>query len=1100
MSQEALVVDYNHTTVYFEDAGNAVGATTSTTVRAGLGVPGANDGYVKKFGAPYPISNTLVGTIIPVPRSDGGGVNQWSYELRSVATDALLGTLTDSFGASAYVDGAVLASPEQLYIKLVVTAGTATPNGGDTLTIFTDIDPAGLAVRAPGESAAATINPWVYVAGGGATFYDADLKHGGYRHTPVNGSAQFHYWSVQAAITNVFAGAGTIVEVLDSESYENNSSSEGLQPITKASVFVQASLGQAPTLTRGVGARTTKEISIPLGFYHNGTAIYFNENGTPGGIGTWQDPMDDPNSACTAAAAAAKSAVYGGGGATTSYIFDTSVVGSVVQAGNFILDTEYGYVPTLYDPTGTGVQQTVAGAAVYGFKIIGAGRNQGVWGNAVDTFVRDCTIIGFEHGVHVTGNNDIAAQRCEIYNCTHGVYSQANANVTYTVRFNNIHDCQTGVRLETTGGGVTFNLSSFTGNVIWSCSSACFALDGSNAIADVTGTWEHNTFYGTGSYGFYSLWGWMGLDIDSTIFEGFTNHGVFIGEAPIIPGDWNCFFNNATNWNGFFNPTNNSTNDPTLNDPANNLFGISSRSSCYHTGLASSDRGAVRRIVALSANGIELNGLILDGHGVWFSGVEQTGALDTGTLKWCTVKDCAGIAVDPFTSGSSVMTVANVLVYNANTGFAFPQFANTIDESIVHSCTRDAVWCNEDNQGFNHVVFAKSGWGLYANGTGISVRNCITYGNANYGIFSTRFMYILHSCINDGVNSNVDITDASNIQSNPFFVDIDAGEEDFHIRTIEGGYPFDSRCKNAADDDYDMGAYLLTRGVTDETWGSYQFRSKSFDVREGYAPKSSTSFEDARGSSRSAAKSHRRRFQLRWNASSFMSKPTEENVDRKMIEYVSSLIETDENQKTSEQTTVRLHFRAAEYMLPGDEDNPGSTYPGVVDADDVYIYRSGSNWRPNEWKGYHVTNKWASYANGVLTAAARTLASAAAGWTVDRWAGYWVRQGIYYYRIFSNTADTLTLSDPYGRLTDEASGFSFSIQSSHKILRNDASYLYLYDELGQLIDGTYEFFIDFIVCRVSARELSIQRRLSRFDKRFNEVPNRVDFEEAGTCP
>jgi len=361
-------------------------------------------------------------------------------------------------------------------------------------------------------------------------------------------------------------------------------------------------------------------------------------------------------------------------------------------------------------------------------------------------------------------------------------------------------------------------------------------------------------------------------------------------------------------------------------------------------------------------------------------------------------------------------------------------------------------------------------------------------------------------CINDGVNANV-FLDGTNFQLNPLYVNVDAGEDDFHLRTLEGGYPFESPCKGAASDGYDIGCYLMDRAVEDWTWETHELAHSSFTINEQVSAKGATSFVNSDGDQKMSSVSHRRRFILNWTPASAMDDEDGENRDRKTLEYISSLIQTEENGLASNQGLVRLHFRPREYIYPGVEIDVcdtsivhGTAVTGTIDADDATIYMAAGDFVRNEFKGYHASLRWYHSLVGVVNAAAETIAVAGAPWVANEWAGYWVRQGIYYFYILSNTVNTLTVSDPYDRLVDVAANFEFYIESYHKVLRNDAMYLYLNDPDGQLLSGSYEWFIDFIVCRLTSSDAEIQRQLgSRIDLRFDASLARLEFEEAGIC-
>jgi hypothetical protein len=277
---------------------------------------------------------------------------------------------------------------------------------------------------------------------------------------------------------------------------------------------------------------------------------------------------------------------------------------------------------------------------------------------------------------------------------------------------------------------------------------------------------------------------------------------------------------------------------------------------------------------------------------------------------------------------------------------------------------------------------------------------------------------------------------------------------------------------------------------------------KSWSVNETLVGKGVVSFEDEEGSFKASAMSHRRRFSIRFAETSAMAER-----DRKMIEYFTTLVQTDENDLRSNEALVRIHFRPREYVYPGTATNPcappvhGAAAACQVDATDAWLYHAGGGYVTNEFKGYHATIRWTDeITNGVVDAAAATITSAGAGWIVDEWMGYWVRQGQYYFYILSNTATVLTVSDPFGNLVDVAANFAFYIQSSHKVVRNDANYLYLDDAEGLLRDGNFNFFVDFILCRIRRPEVAIQRQMgSRMDIRYDEIPDRLDVEEAGLC-
>ncbi len=119
---DRIVLHFKHTRVYLNTEINAVGATTSQTLRT-IPTPAGDIAYVRKFGEAYTVTNVVDATI-STPRSDGGGANIWKWELRGADTDTLYGYVTDENGASAFTAGSSVSTAEQLICKLVWIQGT----------------------------------------------------------------------------------------------------------------------------------------------------------------------------------------------------------------------------------------------------------------------------------------------------------------------------------------------------------------------------------------------------------------------------------------------------------------------------------------------------------------------------------------------------------------------------------------------------------------------------------------------------------------------------------------------------------------------------------------------------------------------------------------------------------------------------------------------------------------------------------------------------------------------------------------------------------------------------------------------------------------
>lgn len=1094
MSEEKLRLDYRQNPQYEEDDLNVVGATTSTTLRTGLAVPGVNDAYVKKYGTQYPVLDVM-DAVVNIPRGGGGGGAAVTLRYRIFAADGtLLGTITDN-GASAYVDGAAVAANTDIYI-ILDTQAPGVPSGpvaGDTITLTTNID-AGLTVVLSQESISfgGQAITW-YVSSSGSTYYDSAYKYGGYRHVPVLGSAKYPYFGLQAALGAIGGGGGTIIEVLDSESYET--SFFGLT-LNIAGMTLQSSLGQTPMLVQGRGARISRYSTQ----YHNGTAIYYNENGNNANTGLWQSPKATASGAW-AAKGVAQDVVYGGTGATTY----GSIVDSVTMNAADVLFADHEYVPTIENstPSTRTIHQTVAGAIVDGFIIRGsAGSVQGVASATVNIAAQDCTFTGCYQAFAAV--NNITSERCHIYGCSIAFYEGGNAP-TFTIRNNLIHDCWQGLWRY---AGAGQSLGNIEDNVFYRISEYAIYFQ----TGDFNGGLANNTVHDC-KRGVHAANGLTG-NVEEHIFHECSEFGVWAGGA--ITENYCCYYLCGAATGGVGPHTNNFpiVSDPLFSDADAGWLGLQPGSSCLRADAAGTgDIGAEWNIINQTANGVTVDNFYVYGmhhmnKAFWYSGgfPHPTGL----TLKWLTVYGFNGTTLEFPSNAISTIAIDNSIITDNGVGIYFGDDSNSVSECLIYKNRRHGVYCGTGSQTISHCTFHQNEHSIYlgATATNITIIDTIISNSSLYEIYSPIFVAPTYCCIDGTVSSSVDTSDPSNIFANPLFIDTTTiGSEDYHLRTTEGGYSFESPAKDAASDSYDMGCYLIDREVTDWTWETYELAHHSWTLDERSVAKGAATFPNSDGDQKMSAISHRRQFTLRWNPTSAMDVESGPNRDRKFLEYISSLVQTDENGLASNQGLVRLHFRPREYIYPGTEIDVcdddivhGTAATGTVDADDATIYMATGNFVPNEFKGYHASIRWYESAVGVVNAAAETIAVAGAPWVVNEWAGYWVRQGMYYFYILSNTVNTLTVSDPYDRLVDVAANFEFYIESYHKVLRNDDIYLYLHDPDSQLIDGSYEWFVDFIVCRLRSSDADIQRQLgSRIDLPFDATVGRLEFEEAGIC-
>ena len=243
----------------------------------------------------------------------------------------------------------------------------------------------------------------------------------------------------------------------------------------------------------------------------------------------------------------------------------------------------------------------------------------------------------------------------------------------------------------------------------------------------------------------------------------------------------------------------------------------------------------------------------------------------------------------------------NLVYYNGN-GIALAYGGNTLTENIMYSNSGINLYFNRAVNVINHNVFYGAQYGIYlgSSSANIIIKNSIFHQNSLYGIFSEIAITIIYCCITDAVNSNVDITDSSNISDNPLFININEGEENFNIKTLENGDLLDSPCKDAGESD--IGAYTITRSTLSDVFKKYELAYNPLELNPEINPKGLIDQEGVRGGSHLYAKEHKRLFPLNWGTSQLSSETL-----RLTMALMNKLIQTRKNQYSKEQTRIRFH-------------------------------------------------------------------------------------------------------------------------------------------------------------------------------------------------
>jgi hypothetical protein len=1066
MSGERVQIDYSKLIDYKADDLNQVGAGTDTGLRD-IPSPSGTTYHVKKSGTIYGITQITNG-VVNTPRTIFGD----EIRYRFYSGGYLLGTLQDKNGGSNWVAGGVTSNLNGIRIEITdVTGNPTTVVNGDTLTITTDVDGGGLTVYLPGQTYNGNVfSHNLYLSASGSTYYaetstDQTMIHGGYRHTPTGTSK---YPDIDITTCYARCGANDGVQIDDNEAYEEE------LDLDTAITYLFSQDGNNPKSTMGVGARITREMSQ---VYNNSNAVYFNENGNNGTADvdfSWQLPYADITTAI--ANRGTRNVIYGGVGAGGTGLFTESI-----NIAGITLEPEYGYIPRIKGNITAGSD----GAEVRGFEVEGEITMSNVSGNIYDN-----NIFNSSTGIDVS---NIAVETWnikhnKIYNCEKGIQFRNGADCTFNFDKNNIYSNTKGIEHVnvTSPDNFTINIE----NSIFYNNSIGIEYDPSNAT--VSGYIRNCIFYNNSTYGIdIASTGTLNEVINDNIF--LTN--VFAIESVTAKTISYCnFYNNTTDYDASITSNNEIAGDPKfckITSPYQ--WGLSADSPCYRADVGSDDIGMIRRIIEINNDSIEINGIEIDGQDEYNNAIYIADSADhTGTIiKWCNVFDFQGIQIDPYDDDTDTdCIISNNKIYNGGNGIKLSYGGNTLEENLIYNNTLFGIWSDYTGQAFNHNTFFNNQYGLYleSNSGSISIKNCIFYQNSLYGIFSEVSVILTYCCIkNNSYNDNVDVSDGSNKIDNPMFISTVSGSEDLHVMTVEQDYIVNSVCKEAADDGYDIGAYLVDYGINALDWKKYNLAFNPRTNNEGFIPKGAIDVEDGVGNISNWAKSHRIILPFSWSSDSATSQE-----QRLKIRYFASRIPKRENDLKKDDCEFRVHLLPETYY----EDTIGT-----VDATAKTITQPTNRWTEDQMKGWWVTVVFESgTATGTSLQIAQTLKVAPSpAWTIDEWIGYKCYvAGLdalnYDFYITDNNVDTLTLSDVNDYLLNSGS-LDWKIVKHFKVSSNTETTLNLIDDDNELISGSYSYFIDFILCRVKKPSFAYSQRTFDYNKDTTKSGYSIVFEE-----
>lgn len=963
---DLIQFDYDRNKDYTITALNTIGASTSLTLRT-VPTPGGDIAYVRKFGTDYLITEV---TDIEDPVDANMTFNVYALD------GTLLGSRT---GGGAFSAGSTLSTAQGCYLEIAASGGNVTVLAG--IDIDTDVDAGGLTFVCAAETVTDGNTLRLYMSDTGSTYYDENYMYGGARHTPALNDTRTPYFTIAAAYAAIASANDDAVEVLDSAIYDEELTFDSSQ------TSIYASLGQTPTITAGIGARNTRNVN---NLYNNTNTSYFNENGDNGNPGTWQKPFQTLNYAWPNRGVS-YNVVYGGNGAIENGIIvltaDLTITGNVAY-----LEADYGYTPTIVDY----VLKTDYNFYIAGFKFNGIyDRSLSFCFNfnytaneEAQSEITDCTLWNGIFGIRVESNHaNCVINRCIIYNTTEGIragqtYAWVNGRMTVTNCriYNNYY----GIRIylaNSRWGEIDTSYLKINNNNIYNnnlYNYLCeFNLAGETHVFDYV-EFTNNFFYGS-AVGYCTLQtaGTMNITGSAPAELIFHTNTTAVNLHAADTFTYCNFYNNTTKSVGAALTSNNEISG----DPAicrlTSYLGLSSDSVTLKADGSERDTGILLKNILIEANNITINGFIIDGKNLYNNAVCMDGGTDYTDLiiKWCTIKNYQGIALDIYSGTDTDSMIQNSIFYNNGNSIKLTQGGNIVQDCIIYRSIIHGIYSEQTENIFEHISFHNNQYGLYLYSTSSNIvyKNNISHSNYLYGIYSDINLIVINSCITDTLNSNVNISDSTNITDDPLFVNTNTDTEDFHLKREERGYIINSPCILTADDDRDMGAWDETSALTSDDWKKYRVKYNPKNAREFLMQKGRVRFQDITGNEFIYADSYKLRFNLNWDTA---DATTEEQ--RKKIFYLSKLIPTRKNQKSINACDIRL------YLLPDSYYGTGSA---VIDASAKTLTDANAAYYEDEKEGWWASIEFDSGSDYAVDFRANHYASAKVDYTSEAISG-----------------------------------------------------------------------------------------------------------------
>jgi hypothetical protein len=517
---------------------------------------------------------------------------------------------------------------------------------------------------------------------------------------------------------------------------------------------------------------------------------------------------------------------------------------------------------------------------------------------------------------------------------------------------------------------------------------------------------------------------------------------------------------------GFTLGSNTITDNADFIDVLNDNYNINPTSAAWKAGNGNESMGFANKLLLIAGNDTTTNGITFDGGGWYGSAITSNSTVTGKTLKWNTIKNFKGNSVEEYGAGGTASIIQNNNLNNNANGIGIVSTGNTITNNILYSNSNLAFYFKNRPNTIKNNSFYLNGthFEVGTGGGGFVLTNSIfSESVSGNDIVSAVSVTVTNCCITSNSSDSVITSSSTNTTNTPLYINTNTGSEDFNIKTIEGGYSFDSPCKDAGDDGNDMGAYSISRDIASFSWKKFLFNFNPRTMNEAYNPIKPSSIIDALGSKMNYAASHKRVFPFIWANNSATN---EEQLYK--IRYISSLIPTRENELTEDQCYMLFHPLPTGYIKSSSGTISGTT-----------LTDSTTTMNEDQFKGFHLGIKFLEVSSAVIDATAKTATKTGA-FTGTDYTGYFIYINTNYYYIASNTDNALTLNDPDSTLQDET--IDIDIEKYFKIVSNGTTTYTLKDDDSELVDGVYSYYIDFAECVVDKPGFQASQRVLNYDK------------------